>query len=330
MIRDIVLKMDQGESYQFIGGLRNNIERHAKILVENRRTDLAGKLITEAAAYTTLAAQLDDHDKDLSKSTNIELTDKELDRVIALCNYISNNLDKSNTIKELAYTSGLYPKKLQDAFQYLFNESVAAFIKNMRLEKSKELLENTNLSVGLICDKIGINSKSYFSKIFTEKYGNLPTEYRLSFNQGENSFELSYRSKARLYLPDTEVEKIVTLSEQSNKDVGITGCLIYYEEEFFQIIEGKKSDVLNLFEKIKEDERHKKVTILWKGYRKKKIFKEPGLFFVSDRKNFNYNHIKDLGITMQSLLRGDKKTAIKDLRFWQRIRNLIIDKALVG
>tara|TARA_B100001750_G_scaffold248564_1_gene281226 strand:+ start:17063 stop:18508 length:1446 start_codon:yes stop_codon:yes gene_type:complete len=326
VIRDIVMKMDEGESYQFIGGLKNNIERHAKILVENRRTDLAGKLITEAATYATLAAQLDDHDNE-NKANELDVSDSELDRVVKLCSYISQNLERPHTIRELAHKSGLYPKKLQDAFQYLFNESVATCIKNMKLEKSKVLLETTDMSISSICDQIGINSKSYYSKIFKEKYGSLPKDYRFSFNKSENTFELTYKSKAQLYLSDTEVAELVANSDSANKKLGITGCLIHFGDEFFQLIEGPKSNVLKLFEKINDDNRHTNIELLWKGVRKERVFDDWGLILISDRRGFeDHSYSHDLNIGMKSLVQGDAKIAIRDLRFWQRMRHLIIDR----
>ncbi|MBC6999858.1 BLUF domain-containing protein [Cytophaga sp. FL35] len=324
VMRDIVLKMEHGDSYRFIGGLKNPIGRHAKILIENKRTDLAGKLITESATYGTLAAQLDDHDNSFSTEEKTGIRDVELERVIKLCSYISSNIHKPHTVKELAFKSGIYEKKLQEAFNFLFNQSVAECIKNMRLEKGKELLETSNIKIANICDEIGINSHSYFSKIFYEKYGLAPQEYRESLESAEWVFELSYKSKAKLYLSDAEVSDLVKEADRVNKINSITGCLVHYEDDFFQLLEGPKARVLELFEKITADERHEEVELLWKGPRKRRIFDNIGLILISDRKKFTDDQsVGDLGLDMQTILSNTSPSTIKDLQFWQHVRNRI-------
>ena len=52
------------------------------------------------------------------------------------------------------------------------------FIRNVRLEKSKELIENSELSISEICYKVGFSSPSYFTKCFRIQYGFLPKEIR--------------------------------------------------------------------------------------------------------------------------------------------------------
>lgn len=324
VMRDIVLKMEHGDSYRYISGLKNRIGRHAEILIENNRTDLAGKLITESATYATLAAQLDDHDNSYGIEGKTNIRDADLETVIKLCSYISNNIHKPHTVKELSFKSGIYEKKLQEAFNFLFNQSVAESIKNMRLEKGKELLETSNIKIAHICDEIGINSHSYFSKIFYEKYGLTPQEYRESLESAEWVFELSYKSKAKLYLSDTEVSNLVTNADRTNKINSITGCLVHYENDFFQLLEGPKARVLELFDKISTDDRHEEVELLWKGPRKRRIFDNIGLILISDRKKFSHDQsVGDLGIDLQSILSNTTASAIRDLQFWQHVRNRI-------
>ena len=52
------------------------------------------------------------------------------------------------------------------------------FLTDRRLEKSRELLNDTNLSIKEITASIGYNDQNYFSRLFKNKYGVSPTEYR--------------------------------------------------------------------------------------------------------------------------------------------------------
>jgi AraC-like DNA-binding protein len=60
----------------------------------------------------------------------------------------------------------------------LTGNSPGFYIKAMRLEKAKELLETSDLSVSEAAFKTGFGSPSNFSKVFTEKYGITPSQFR--------------------------------------------------------------------------------------------------------------------------------------------------------
>ena len=57
-------------------------------------------------------------------------------------------------------------------FEYIIYDS------DKRLEKSRQLLSETNLSIKEITAEIGYNDQNYFSRIFKSKYGLSPKEYR--------------------------------------------------------------------------------------------------------------------------------------------------------
>ena len=56
--------------------------------------------------------------------------------------------------------------------------SISEYIQDFRLEKSKELLENSKLSISEIAYSTGFSSPNYFSTSFKNKFGKTPKEYR--------------------------------------------------------------------------------------------------------------------------------------------------------
>lgn len=52
------------------------------------------------------------------------------------------------------------------------------FIKICRMEKAAELLKNSDMSIQDIISSVGINSRSYFYKEFTKRFGNTPKDFR--------------------------------------------------------------------------------------------------------------------------------------------------------
>ena len=60
----------------------------------------------------------------------------------------------------------------------LTGNSAAYYIKTIRLEKAKELLERSDITVSEAAYQTGFNSPSNFTKVFSEKYGITPSQFR--------------------------------------------------------------------------------------------------------------------------------------------------------
>lgn len=59
--------------------------------------------------------------------------------------------------------------------------STSIFIRNIRLHKAKEILENTTLNISEISYEVGFSTPQDLSKYFSKKYGSSPTAYRKSY-----------------------------------------------------------------------------------------------------------------------------------------------------
>jgi AraC-like DNA-binding protein len=58
----------------------------------------------------------------------------------------------------------------------LTNLSISEYVKNMRLEKARELLKENKLNVSEIADLTGFTSVSLFSRSFKQAYGHSPSK----------------------------------------------------------------------------------------------------------------------------------------------------------
>ena len=56
--------------------------------------------------------------------------------------------------------------------------TVNGYIQHRRMLHAKTLLNDTDFNISEIVEKLGLSSKSYFSKIFKETYGISPSEFR--------------------------------------------------------------------------------------------------------------------------------------------------------
>ncbi len=60
----------------------------------------------------------------------------------------------------------------------------------------------------------------------------------------------------------TAITSILTKSQVNNKRVGVTGALMFNSGCFAQVLEGSRSAVEDVFERIQQDERHGEVSLL--------------------------------------------------------------------
>lgn len=95
-----------------------------------------------------------------------------------VCMYVDENLSQDISLETAADFAGVSSFYLSKLFKEEKGETFINFISDKRLEKSRLLLESTELSIKEITSEVGYNDQNYFSRIFKAKYGLSPKEYR--------------------------------------------------------------------------------------------------------------------------------------------------------
>lgn len=85
---------------------------------------------------------------------------------------------KDITLEEIGKKLNVTPEYLGTLFHKEVGVSFSAYIKKCRMNKAKELLCGTDLKLYQIAEQVGYMDSKYFSKVFKEITGQLPTEYR--------------------------------------------------------------------------------------------------------------------------------------------------------
>jgi hypothetical protein len=75
-------------------------------------------------------------------------------------------------------------------------------------------------------------------------------------------YRLIYASSAVRRLTARELEDILAVARRNNDRLGISGILLYRDGSFIQLLEGSKDAVLERFEAIRADPRHRSVMVL--------------------------------------------------------------------
>ncbi len=82
------------------------------------------------------------------------------------------------TIEELSRRFLMNPSTMKEVFKAVYGQSIAAHIREHRMERAAALLRETDTSVAQVAASVGYESQSKFSAEFRKTCGMLPTEYR--------------------------------------------------------------------------------------------------------------------------------------------------------
>lgn len=103
---------------------------------------------------------------------------KEIMPIQIIKKYINDHYDKQPTLEEFAVQVELNPIYLSSLFKKHTGMTLTDYLIETRLEKAKELLKNTVLTISQISYEVGYKDSKYFSKLFRRKVGIKPNDYR--------------------------------------------------------------------------------------------------------------------------------------------------------
>ncbi len=139
----------------------NKTELHIRLkeLIQLRK-----KLISKITAddFTSLLKQKAENPETKFLQKAVKIIHAELDNSL----FDSNSLARSLHLSD----SQLYRK-----LKAINGKSTAVFIRSVRLQRAKEIIQTTNKSIAEIAYEVGFNDPSWFSRAFREEFGFAPT-----------------------------------------------------------------------------------------------------------------------------------------------------------
>ncbi|NYE60711.1 diguanylate cyclase (GGDEF)-like protein [Duganella sp. 1224] len=90
--------------------------------------------------------------------------------------------------------------------------------------------------------------------------------------RGAGLYFLLYVSEAVTPLSPTQLGKLLQRTRVNNGEAGITGCLLYENERFMQMLEGERDAVLATFARIRDNALHARVRVVMQGPARRRVF----------------------------------------------------------
>lgn len=106
-----------------------------------------------------------------------ELTEVDIARVNQVALLIAHSLKSHSTISQWAEKVKLPEKRLKRAFKEVYGTGLYSYLRQLRMEKSKEMLRDDK-PLKAIISAIGYKNEGNFSKAFRKVTGVSPTAWK--------------------------------------------------------------------------------------------------------------------------------------------------------
>ena len=144
----------------------------AKLYQEFRRFDLLSPLIIEGLMLEIAGETAR---QTFEKKNQIPLWLKKVE------NLLQERFNEQILLTEIAEFVQIHPVHLAQSFRKYRNTTVGNYLREIRLEKSRQELIETKKTLSEISFNNGFSDQSHFSRLFKQKFGITPNQYRQNF-----------------------------------------------------------------------------------------------------------------------------------------------------
>lgn len=169
-VKFVCLKL-MNMAYDYFGKLGFKKIKNQRTMANQHIFEL--KNVAEVVEYTKIQYQ---NIMQFGKSDEGEFHDSVIEKIK---NYIDENyMDFSVCLTYIAELFHFSPNYINDVFKNRMNISIPKYIMEVRLNKAKELLSETDMNIKSIAIAVGYDKPNYFPRVFKCKFNLSPGEYR--------------------------------------------------------------------------------------------------------------------------------------------------------
>lgn len=176
-LRDILAGSDQ-VSFFHTAGLSNSMTIAIHQVLNCNLSGRLRYLFLESKAMELITFKLDQIIKDRDEKQSMpHMRPDDYERLKKATEILQNNFENPPGLFDLARHIGTSHSRLNFCFKQAFNTTAFGYLRQLRLEKAKDLLEEEGLNVTQAAYRVGYNSVPSFSKAFLAYFGMNPTKF---------------------------------------------------------------------------------------------------------------------------------------------------------
>ena len=119
--------------------------------------------------------------------TDISQSEKHISYIEEALKYIESNYSEQISINKIAKWLNLDRSYMYRLFKSITGISPQEYLLDFRIRKACDLLKNTDLTITNISRSVGYEDSLYFSRLFKNKKGKTPSEYRIYHKNSYNA-----------------------------------------------------------------------------------------------------------------------------------------------
>lgn len=139
-------------------------------------------------------------------------------------------------------------------------------------------------------------------------------------------YQLTYRSEAKLGITAEDIISILRQSEANNPKYEITGCLVFNEGYFVQLLEGEKEIVKERFAIIEADKRHEMVEVLSEGQTSERMFEDWKMAYIKLPDDPDSKLESQVKADLKTLEENAERPNFTSKVFWYNVYSLLDEK----
>ena len=189
---DILFYLDSTGDEKVKCGFEHFYYRMAKISYESMNEEKHAPFRVRAEVCCLIAELFDYAVYDVRFSDGGSQNEQEF--VVRIIDFFKEKLAEENLPELACHEFGMSRKTMDRNIKTAIGLSAKEIMDNLRIEKAKELLKNTDKNMNFILDSCGFGSEKTFYRIFRQETGVTPKAFR------ENGSIVSYDSGLKGYL----------------------------------------------------------------------------------------------------------------------------------
>ena len=100
------------------------------------------------------------------------------DGIHNVTDYMMENIHRMLTIQEIAQALGTSISSLKRLVQNTYGKSPLEYFTELKIAEAKRLILNSSMNMTEIAEKLGYSSVHYFSRVFKQKTGKTPSDFK--------------------------------------------------------------------------------------------------------------------------------------------------------
>lgn len=114
----------------------------------------------------------------LSGKEQVAISNFEHQALLSAKDLLTKQYLSPPTIQELSRMVALNEYSLKKGFKLLFGKTIFDFVRCLRMDNARHLLEDSSMSIGQVASMVGYTNASHFARAFRSEYGINPKDFR--------------------------------------------------------------------------------------------------------------------------------------------------------